>query len=254
MKSLKILALAAVAAAALMAFVGSGTASATILCKVNPAPTGESESTGEECPSESTYPAKTTIEGKLVSGTKAKLVTTFKTIECSKSSVKGETSEEEAEPLTGPEGTVTFEECNCEVKVLKSGTLSTEWIEGSHNGTLKSNKNESTVTCSTIFGNVHCIYVTENTDVGTLTGGNPATLKAEAVIPRLPTNGLCSEQSEWSASYEVTAPKPLFVAGFSSLVKCEKVKKGEGDYTTLRDCRRTRNKEPKEGEWKRNRP
>jgi len=239
MNSLKMLGLAAVAAVALMALVGS-TASATVLCKA---------AEGETCATGSAYPEKTTIEAKLVAGTKAKLVTTFKTIECSKSSVKGETSAEEAEPLTGPEGTLTFEECNCEVKVLKVGKLSTVHIAGTNNGTLSSTGNESTVTCSTIFGSVHCIYATENTDVGTLTGGNPAKLKAEAVIPRLTTNGLCSEQSEWSAEYEVTAPKPLFIVTRTANVEC--VEKAKGNYTNEEDCTYTRNKEPEKGTWER---
>jgi len=247
MKPLKILGLALVAAMALMAFVGSSTASATVLCKTNPK-AGAGEATGTICPSGEAYPENTTIEAKLTTGTKAKLITSFKTIECGKSAVKGETSAEVAEPLTGPEGTLTFEECNCEVKVLKAGKLSTEHIAGTHNGTLKSTGNESTVVCSSIFGNVHCIYATENTDVGTLTGGNPATLKAEATIPKLATNALCSEKSEWSASYEVTAPKPLFVA-VGTTVRC--VREANAAYTTDFDCTNNINVEPGKGTWER---
>jgi hypothetical protein len=151
----------------------------------------------------------------LVSGTKAKLETSFKNVECSKSALKGETSNEGSatEEVTGPEGTLTFEECNCEVKVLKAGTVSTGWIAGTNNGTQQASSNESTVSCSTIFGPVHCIYATEGTDLGTLTGGNPAKLDASAEIPKLPTAAICSEKSHWTAEYEVTSPKPLFVAG-----------------------------------------
>jgi hypothetical protein len=204
MKHLKILGLAVVAAAALMAFVGASSASATVLCK---------EGKGEVCPEGQTYPAGTKIEAKLVAGTKAKLVTAFKTIECEESAVSGETSAEEAEPLTGPEGTLSFSKCNCEtVNVLKAGTLSTTWIAGTNNGTLSSTGSETTVQCASLFGTVHCIYVTEKTDVGTLAGGNPAKLTAKATIPRLTTDSLCAEKSEWSAEYEVTSPKPLFVA------------------------------------------
>jgi len=213
MKHLKILGLAVVAAAALMAFVGASTASATVLCK---------EGKGEVCPAGQAYgelPSEknpegkgVTVEAKLVANTKAKLVTSFKTIECEESAVKGETSTEEAEPLTGPEGSLSFGKCNCTVNVLKAGTLSTTWISGTNNGTLSSNKNETTVVCNSIFGSVHCIYATEKTDVGKLTGGTTAVLKAEATIPRLATDALCSEKSEWSAEYEVTAPKPLFVS------------------------------------------
>lgn len=246
MKSLKMLGLAAVAAAALMAFVGSGTASATILCKV--------EATGGSCPEGQAYPEKTTVEAHLVTGTVAKLETSFKTIECKKSATKGETGTEEANELTGPEGTLTFEECNCEVKVLKAGTVSTEWIEGTNNGTQRSTGSESTTTCSTIFGSVHCIYVTEKTDLGTLTGGSPAKVDANATIPRLTTNGLCAEKSQWKAEYEVTAPKPLYVSQRTAGITCVELNKGEGDYTTEADCTATRNKEPNLGSWERSIP
>jgi hypothetical protein len=209
MKYLKMLGLAAVAAMALMAFVGASSASATVLCKVP----GTGTTTGTTCPAGEAYGAGQEIHAVLVSGTKAKLATSFKTIECEESTVKGETNAEEAEPLTGPEGTLTFGKCNCEVIVAKAGTLSITWISGTHNGTLKSTGSETTVNCSTIFGNVHCIYVTNNTDIGTLTGGNPAKVDANAEIPKLTTNSLCSEQSTWTAEYEVTTPKPLYVAG-----------------------------------------
>jgi hypothetical protein len=213
MKYLKMLGLAAVAAAALMAFVGSSTASATVLCKTEGIKNGGV--TGTTCPPNQAYPAGTTIHASLEAGTKAKLKTEFKTIECGKSTIHGSTNTEGGEglPVTGPEGTLTFEECNCEVKVLHAGTLSTQWIPETHNGTMTSSGSESTTTCSTIFGNVHCIYVTEGNDLGELTGGAMATVDAHAEIPRLPTNGLCSAEALWEAKYTVTEPEPLWVTG-----------------------------------------
>jgi len=209
MKYVKMLGLAAVAAAALMAFVGASTASATVLCKNGTTTTTCSEK----------YGATTTIESKLVTGTKAKLATAFKTVECGKSAVAGKSGDAKegegsaTETVKGAVTTLTFEECNCEVVVLKKGTLEVHSIAGTDNGTVTSNGAEVTVQCNeTIFGKVHCIYVTENTDLGPLTGGNPAKLKAEASIPRLKTDSLCSEKANWTAEYEVTAPKPLFIS------------------------------------------
>jgi hypothetical protein len=211
MKYVKMLGLAAVAAAALMAFVGASTASATVLCKT-PASPQPGETTGTICPGGWAYGANTAIHAVNI-GT-VKLDTSFKTIECTGSTLGGETNAEEGSPLTGPEGTLTFTGCNCTVTVLKAGTVAIEWIPDTHNGTVTSTGNETTTSCKTIFGTVHCIYVTSATHVGTLTGGNPATLSASATIPvdAEHSNGLCPQESKWTASYEVTTPKPLYVA------------------------------------------
>jgi hypothetical protein len=202
MKYLKMFGLAAMAATALMAFVGAGTASATVLCKNN--------LNTEKC--SEPYPAGTKIEATSI-GT-AKLDTSFKTIECNKVSGSGKLLQAGSSTTTpvGGEGTVTFSECNCEVKVLKTGTGEIHHIAGTDNGTLTSTGAEATVSCSTIFGTVHCIYASNNTDAGTLTGGNPAKEKVTMEVPRLPTSGLCSEQATVTAEYEVTSPKPLYVA------------------------------------------
>jgi len=202
MKYAKMLCLA-VAAAALVAFVGASSASATVLCSTTPNAEGV-------CPSGWTYPAGTSIHA--VNTTTVRLDTTFKTVECTGSTITGETSNKgsASETITGPEGTLTFSGCNCTVNVLKAGTLEIHWISSTHNGTVTSNGSEVTVTCSTIFGNVHCIYVTENDSIGDLTGGNPAIFHSTAVIKRKATNGLCSEESTWTATYEVTSPKPLY--------------------------------------------
>ena len=228
MKYVKMLGLAAVAAAALMAFVGASTASATVLCKVE----GTGPPTGTTCPANSAYPAGTEVHAVLDPGTgPAKLVTSFKTIECKASTVKGSTSNEGSATET-VKGTIeaknlTFSECNCEVKVLAGGSLEIHWGETienekkekewrgdtGHDATLTSTGAEVTSECSTVFGLVHCIYKTNGTTLGVLTHGNPATMDIEnSNIPRLVTNPLCAEKAEWSAKYEVTTPKPLFVA------------------------------------------
>jgi hypothetical protein len=209
MKYVKILGLAAVAAAALMAFVGASSASATVLCKTP----GTGATTGTTCPEGWAYPANTHIHAVNV-GT-VKLDTTFKNVECSNSTITGDTNTEGSatETITGPEGTLTFTNCNCTVTVLKAGFIEIHWIPDTHNGTLTSDESEVTVTCNTIFGSVHCIYETTEDSIGDVTGGNPAIFHSTAVIRKKPTNGLCSEESTWTATYEVTEPKPLYVTG-----------------------------------------
>jgi hypothetical protein len=212
MKYVKMLGLAAVAAAALMAFVGASTASATVLCKTP----GTGEPTGTTCPAGWAYEKGTAIHA--VNEGTATLTTSFLDITCNKSTVQGSTDNEgsASETVTGSITTLTFEECNCEVKVLAAGTLEVHWISGTHNGTLTSKNAEVTATCSTIFGKVHCIYSTPatGTDLGTATGGNPATMDiSSADIPRLSTNSLCDTTANWDANYSVTSPAPLYVTG-----------------------------------------
>ena len=193
MKHLKMLGLAVMAAAALMAF-GAGTASADTLCSVNTSP----------CPAGSGYGVGTKITSNLVAGTKAVLKAGFATVECSKSTVNGEvTSASGTGAVSGNITTLDFTECNCEVKTLKAGKLSVT-AAGSGNGTLVSTGSEVTVNC---FGS-DCIYG-EGT-IGTATGGNPAKIDANASLKKLGGGFLCADPASWTASYEVTAPKPLF--------------------------------------------
>jgi hypothetical protein len=231
MKYVKMLGLAAVAAAALMAFVGASTASATVLCKTP----GTGTPTGTTCPANQAYPAGTEIhavsEGNLVLTTGSE----FTEITCKKGTVKGKTSNEGSatETVSGAAETITWEECStpngaCTVTTLKPGTLEVHWIEGvdknekgevtavtgSHNGTLTSNGAEITSSCASIFGNIHCIYKAAEEDLGTVTGGNPATADFESTpVNIIATSGLCPSGPKWDAKYEITSPNPLYVAG-----------------------------------------
>src|SRR6478752_109063 len=181
MKPLKGLGLPAMAAAVLFALASASTASATVLCKNN--------ASTAICII-GTYGAGTEIKASLVSGN-SKLSTPFKTVECSKSTISGkvENAGSSSSTVSGNLSSLTFSECNCEVKTLKNGSLELHQISGTDNGTATSTGAEITAQCSTIFGNVHCLYATEKTDLGTLVGGNPAKLEVkEANIPRLTTN------------------------------------------------------------------
>jgi hypothetical protein len=105
MKHVKMLGLAAVMAAALMAFVGAGTASATTLTGVGG----------------SVLKPGTTIH--VVNSGSTRLTTTFKNIECSGSTAAGSTSNETGTTITIQVTERTTEGCSCEVKVLKTGML-----------------------------------------------------------------------------------------------------------------------------------
>jgi len=203
MKYVKMLGLAAVAAAALMAFVGAGTASATTLTGVG----------GAKLPSGTTIHA--VGEGTLT------LTTAFKNIECKEEeglvpTVQGKTTNETGASVSGNVEILNWGKCNCEVKTLAKGTLSITVSGAGPNGTLSSNGAEVTSQCSTVFGNVHCIYKTSNTSLGTLTGStttkSTATMDiSSANIPRLSTDPLCAEKANWDANYKVTNPDTLNV-------------------------------------------
>ncbi len=224
MKYVKMLGLAAVAAAALMAFVGAGTASATVLCATEPVANGAGTEHAT-CPEGWAYGAGTVIHAVLDPEQHATLTDGEgnKIITCKKSTVKGKTTNEgtATETPDGPIEVLTFEECTspflgntaCTVKTLKGGELEVHWDIDTVNGTLTSRNAEVTTNCNSIFGTIHCIFTTVNTDVGTLTGGNPATLDAESnKISQVATNALCPGEARWDAKYEVTEPKPLYVA------------------------------------------
>jgi hypothetical protein len=207
MKYIKMLGLAAVAAAALMAFVGASTASATQLTDGS----GNVLGVGTEIKAEN--------EGKVI------LDPPFGAIECSVSNVAGKVTNAGGSSTTvvGEIETLTFSSCNATVTVLKKGTLEIhttfESTDGtSHqktnsdgNGTLTSSGAEVTVQ----FFGTHCIFATNNTDLGTVTGsantGGNATLDISATIPR--TGGssgvFCGSTAAWTGAYKVTAPSPL---------------------------------------------
>lgn len=211
MKYVKMMSLVAMAAMVLMAFVGASNASATVFCRTEPT-TGGTGTTGTTCPEGWAYPAGTRNHEVNVGAVSLK--TEFNTIECKKSTIEGEIENEGSatETVKGPVRTLTFEECNCETIVLKPGTQEFHWIPDTFNATLTSSGNEVTAKCNTIFGTVHCIYLTQNTDLGEITGGAPATAHIEASIPRLSTSSVCAGEALWKGTYEVTSPTPLYFA------------------------------------------
>jgi len=204
MKYVKMLGLAAVAAAALMAFVGASSASASVLCKTAPNAEGKCA-------------AGWGFSGEIHATTteKPKLTSTFKTVECDESTVKGNATEGTGSPTETPNGAATLSftgHCNCTVVVASGGTLEIHAIGDTGNGTVTSNGATVTIQCSTIFGAVHCNYVTNNKDIGTLVGGTPATMNITIKIEEEATSSLCDAEATWHGNYSVTTPTGLWVA------------------------------------------
>lgn len=214
MKQLKILGLAVVAAAALMAFVGTGTASATFtsLCK---APT-TTEAGLPICEGEHIYPAGTRVHAELQPGARLSIGTGLGVVECAQSTIDVLTEQKTEIPLGAIVNAFTFGGCfngaeEVEVKTIKKGTLDIELIdlpEWTHNGTLTFTGTEVTV----FFKNlgVHCIFAPG--DTGTLTGGPMATIDLVGNWPRIAGGMLCPPNANVTGFYTVTTPEPLWVS------------------------------------------
>jgi hypothetical protein len=194
MKYVKILGLLAVAAAALMAFAGTASADQV------------STTTGGAAATPTIHAVS---EGGHVS-----LANSNANIECA-STVEGTvTSHGAGKPVVGSieAKNLTFTGCTngWTVTTNAGGTLSVT-STGGHNGTVTSNGATVTAVLHTIFGDITCRYSTSNTHIGTVTGGNPATLKITGSIPFHSGGGLCgSGSSQWTGNYVTTSA--LYVA------------------------------------------
>ena len=185
-------------AAALMALVVAGSASATTL-------TGAS----------GTLPSGTTIAAEN-EGT-VTLHPPIGDIECTKSAVSGKTTNagSSTETVKGNIESLSFTSCNATVTVLTKGTLEVHTREttANNNGTLTSSGTEVTVE----FAGFHCIFKTSSTDIGTVTGSantkSNATFDISAKIPRTGgrSGAFCGTEAEWTGSYKITNPTTLNV-------------------------------------------
>ncbi|HEY6729776.1 MAG TPA: hypothetical protein VI039_02000 [Solirubrobacterales bacterium] len=194
MKYAKMLGLLAVAAAALMAF--AGTASATQV----------------------TSPSGTLYTGALTATNVGGLTLHgVADVTCNNSTVSGSIESHGASVTAKGKigtGNLTFTNCNQHVKVLAEGSLEAHASGGAGGGTLTSSGAEVTVEFTTIFGNVHCVFGTSNTLVGNVTAatenGTHATLDIDSSpIPVKSGSFLCGSSAEWTGNYKVTSPTGL---------------------------------------------
>ena len=195
MKYIKMLGLAAIAAAALMAFVGAGTASATTLTGSGGTILGEKTE------------IKSTSEGKAV------LDSLIGNIEC-ESEVNGKTTNGGGTGVSveGKIEKLSFTNCNSTVVVEAEGTLKITG-EAGDKGDLFSSGAKVTVEKS----GFHCIFETSNTTIGTVTGSTvtkaTATLDISANIPRVGgrSGAFCGSSAPWTGSYKVNTPDTLSI-------------------------------------------
>lgn len=204
MKYLKMLGFAAVAAMALMAFAGAGSASATVLCKTNTNP----------CSSK--WEAGTTLKFTLKNNTSALWRDTegYTLKTCTNANLNGEITNAGStiEPVKIKVTEHSWTSCTVATKTLKLGELEIQTIAGTTNGTLKY-KNAEFTTNDIFFGD--CVYGTGEggTDLGTLTSSSTgdSVIDVNAVLGPVGVN--CCPEVVWVEEFTITSPQetPLFV-------------------------------------------
>lgn len=212
MKYAKMLALAALAAGALMAFIGAGTASATVLCSTttgnNPCPAGQKW-------------VNQHLDFTVPAGGSLKLMDTVgNTIDtCKEGTVEGtltnsgSATETPTTVLTTPVPTtgLTWSSCTFPTKTLSTeGKIKIHRIAGTSNGTVTSDSKFEVTINSIILGS--CVYgVTTTEDLGELTEGKtgtatPPTFHANAVAEEFGGKAACPDTAVWTGTYALTSP------------------------------------------------
>jgi hypothetical protein len=209
MRTLKMLGLAAIAALGLMAFVGAGTASAATTCKTKP-------NAANECPAGWHYPIGTISHMTLKAGTSANLTNTAgeTIVTCTESTIKthstttGGLNQPVKKAITVATWGSVATPCTTTTDTTALGELQVEATSGG-NGTVSGSGSKVTVN----FAGVSCVYGTgAGTTIGTVTGGEPATVDVNAVVNKQEGGFLCPTTTLWKATYVVTEPKPLWIA------------------------------------------
>lgn len=128
-------------------------------------------------------------------------------IECMKSFLGGSIGNAggSTSTVSGNFSTVSFELCNATVTVLKKGSfeIHTQGSSANGNGTMTMSGQEITVS----FAGFHCIFGTNNTDVGSIVGGIATPfLGLGGILPR--TGGssgvFCGSSAQLTGLYEIT--------------------------------------------------
>lgn len=212
MKHLKILGVAVVATAALMAFVAAGSAPATVLCSETKTP----------CPGGQLWPAKTNFYFNLKTSTVATLTNTSggTLASCQAGKFKGEITKAgsgtETVAASIPHGELTWLACNAATKTEVDGTAEIHQIGGTDNGTVTASGFE----VKTTLGLATCYYqLGTGAHLGAVIGGKDSVL---AVNVGLTSNGEksglpCPATVKWTAEYTLIEPisggavTPLYV-------------------------------------------
>jgi hypothetical protein len=199
MKHFKMLSLAVVAAAALMAMAAAGTASATVLCKTTTTPCS------------SVY-GKGTVIRPVLTGSNVLETLDGSTIlnTCVGTSIKTVIENPGGATATvfGPNQELVPTGCTNQTFTVKAGSIEIHHIAGTDNGTVTGLVAEVTVV---MFG-TSCTYgAGTGTDIGTLFGGEAPVIKVNGVVKKTAGGFLCPAETRWTGEYKVTEPTPLYV-------------------------------------------
>jgi len=223
MKSIKPVVLAFVAATAILAFVGTTTASAiivkkTVACKVKEEP----------CKAGNIFAKGLKMKGQLKKGTEGILATSVGTIKCKSGFAEGESLEEKGTKAPSEGGAYEIEgrvtkstlgECTlgstaCTVTMTNlPWTNLTKWT-GIDTGVAKIPKPKEgaepggKVVCGFF---VNCVFTTNNAKE-TIHGGEPATGEVNNVFLEKKEGSLCPKEATLSGQYEVTEPNPIHIS------------------------------------------
>jgi hypothetical protein len=205
MKYVKMLGLAAVAVAALMAFVAAGSASATVLC------------TTSTNPCTSKWAKATQLEFSVTAKTSATWKTAIDTNTCTEGTLKAPMINEggsgEAVRLSVAASDFSWNSCTFANVTLEGGELEIKSIAGSTNGTMTI-KGFSFTTSTPTYGS--CAYTAgTGTPLGLLTasGTGEAVIDIETTLVKKSGGFICPNTMEWWEKWVQTAPskKALYV-------------------------------------------
>jgi hypothetical protein len=207
MKYLKMLALTAVAAGALMAFLGAGTASAAVICST----------TKDPCPEGQKWPVNTPIKFTAISSLLLKETgASGGTLDtCTGGTVGGKLTNAGGAGVTatGPVETLDWTGCIFPTTTNTLGKLEIKKIAGTSNGTVVADATFKVTINTVFFGS--CVYgVTAGVSLGDLTegkgqtattGGEPAIFHANAVAEKF-EGVVCPDTANWTGTYQLTEP------------------------------------------------
>jgi len=199
MRYLKPLGLATVVVMGLTAFIGAGSASATVLCST----------TADPCPAGQKWPANTSFDFSVLGGGLHVTDTAGEEVDaCETSTMKGKITSagSTTETVTGPVEETTFGICTFPTSVLERGKLEVHRIAGTSNGTVTTDGTFRWTINSIFFGS--CIFgFTSGTSIGDITEGNPAILHINAVVEKFSGSNLaCPTTQVMEGTYTLTSP------------------------------------------------
>jgi len=212
MKYLKMIGLAAVAAAAMTAFVGTGTAAAnTVLCHTTV--------TAGCAAANWDWPVGSTLDFSLVAGGTSRTTDTSGFIAigtCTGGTFKGTLTTTTTPTFTVSPSNTTWSGCSQTTHTITGGSIQLHAIPGTHDATVTG----TGFAVTTPFGSNTCSYGLGNTykHIGTLTGNSTGTnlilhISANWTLDTAHSSASgCASSAKWTATYQYTGTTHLHIA------------------------------------------